>query len=287
MPLSFDPSRIAPYTRADNQPKPTTIRQYGNGQQNLFYVNASHVSDADNPTYAAIAQAMNLKPGRVIIEARPDTPLNGASEVAFANSLAAFHAIPVTRAEPDDADLFADAAASGYAAKDVMALYLLRMVPQDRKMGRRMDEPAFAERAEGYLSGNPAFASILPAQRLTYGEFKEQYAPRLDKDVLEVNANDFAPFATSDATYFQRLSAHVGHVREKHIVASVAAAFEETDNVLVVYGGAHRTMSGPVWEATLGKGVDIKPQTPQQTQSASITPPDVTHALAPCAVRGR
>ena len=262
MQIKPDLSRIVSYTLADDKPKPTTIRCYSNGQKNLFYINASHVRGTDNSTCAKIEEAISyLKPQRVVIEASNNQPINEGSEVAFANTLAAQHHIPVVRAEPSDKDVFDNIGVKGYTAKDVMALYLLRSIPQSRQQGHIMDEPHFAERARQLLSGHPAFAHIPASERLTYEEFKANYAPQLGKNFLEATTNDFAPFEHAGATYFQKLNAAVGWIREAHIDTTIGNTINEVgaDNVLVVYGGAHRTISEPVWEHALGKGIDVSP----------------------------
>jgi hypothetical protein len=262
MQIKPDLSRIVSYTLADNKQKPTTIRCYSNGKKNLFYINASHVRGTDNSTCAKIEEAISyLKPQRVVIEACNNQPINEGSEVAFANTLAAQHHIPVVRAEPSDKVVFDNMGMKGYPAKDVMARYLLRSIPQGRQQGHVMDEPHFAERARHFLAHHPAFEHIPASEKLTYEEFKSQYAPRLDKDFLEAATNDFAPFEHEGATYFQKLNAAVGWIREAHIVTTIGNTINEVgaDNVLVVYGGAHRTISEPVWEHALGKGIDVSP----------------------------
>ncbi|MFM9890523.1 MAG: hypothetical protein ACKVOE_07800 [Rickettsiales bacterium] len=262
MQIKPDLSRIASYTLADDGPKPTTIRCYSNGQQNLFYINASHVRGTDNATCAKIEEAITyLKPQRVVIEACNDQPINEGSEVAYANTLAAQYNIPLVRAEPSDKAVFDNIGVKGYSAKDVMALYLLRSIPQGRQQGYVMDEPHFAERARQFLSGHPAFAHIPASERLSYEEFKAKYVPLLGKNFLETTTNDFAPFEHEGATYFQKLNAAVGWIREAHIDTTIGNTLNEVgaDNVLVVYGGAHRTISEPVWEHALGKGADVSP----------------------------
>lgn len=262
MDIKPDLSQIVPYTLADDGPKPTTIRRYSNGEKNLFYINASHVRGTDNATCAKIEEAITyLKPQRVVIEACDGQPINEGSEVAYANALAAQHHIPVVRAEPSDRAVFDNIDVKGYSTKDVMALYLLRSIPQGRQQGHMMDEQHFAERARQFLAHYPAFEHIPASERLTYEEFKSNYAPRLGKNFLQATANDFAPFEHEGATYFQKLNAAVGWIREVHIDMTIGNALNDTgvENVLVVYGGGHRTISEPVWEHALGKGKDVSP----------------------------
>lgn len=271
MAIAFDTSLIRPYTEADNHPKPTTTRRYSNGTHDLLYINASHVDISDNPTIARVRETIEqFRPQRVVIEARDGVPLLENSEAAYTSALAAQYNIPVVRGEPSDTAIFAAAQHAGYSIKDVMALYLLRMIPQDRNSGYRMDEAAFAERANAYLTTNPAFENIPQADRLTLQEFRAIYAPRLGHaDYLDATTQDFAPYLSADATYFQRLSGTLAMTREQLVDTKIGSAINEegVSRVLVVYGGAHRTMSEPVWEAALGKGVDV------ETSGAAVAPP--------------
>src|SRR5262249_46249213 len=88
---------------------------------------------------------------------------------------------------------------------------------------------------------------------------------------LDADTNDFAPYLTRDATYFQKLHGTLAQARERMVNATVANALNEPDvsTVLVIYGGAHRVMSGPMWEAALGKGVDIDPRVEAAAQAIS------------------
>lgn len=268
--------KIAPYTSADDAPKPTTIRSYSGNGKELLYINASHVPDIDNPTPTQretldrVREAIEEhQPKAVVIEARKGTPLSG--EQAYTAQLAAQNGIPVVRAEPDDKAIFDGMKDSGYSTKDVMALYTLRQLAQDRN-GRngngnpiRMDEESVAQRIKARLADDSEFSSFkgIPAgERLSYEEFKTVYAAKLGgKDFKEATPEDFKPISSPDATYFQRLSAELTPVRERAIDTTIADTLNRqgTDTVLVVYGGAHRTISEPVWEAALGKGKDIPP----------------------------
>ncbi len=258
-----DLSRIAHYTLADDYPKPTTIRKYSNGTKSLYYINASHVRGQDNPTCKKIREAVEyLRPDRIVIEANDPNRLIANSEIAFAHAEAVKHGIPVVCGEPQDSNLITAMQAHGYSTKDMMAFYLLRMMPQDRQDGKLMDEAHVAERAERFLSHNPVFSDIPSGERLTYVEFKRDYASKLEgKSFLNATTTDIAPYTSEHASYFQRLSATLGHMREALVDTNIGNTLSEpgVNNVLVVYGGSHRTISEPVWEATLGKGVDVSP----------------------------
>ncbi len=283
--IKLDLTKITTYTPDDDGARPTTTRCYSNGVKKLLYINASHGADGDNPTFTSIYDAIEqYKPQRIIIEAKAgDSTPQG--EPAFAEGLARRNAIPVIYAEPPDAAIFTALHDKGYAAKDIMALYLLRMVPQDRREGKRMDEPHFAQRADSYLAYHSAFAQVPQDEKLTYAQFKAEYATRLEgKSFLEAEPKDFAPYTVADASYFQKLSAAVAHVREEMVNTTIAHALNEpgVGTALVIYGGAHRTISDPVWKAALGEGVDVDPavrkpipacMTPIEADPFSLSPP--------------
>lgn len=290
-------AKMAPYTSANDAPKPTTIRSYSGNGKELLYINGSHVSDIDNPTPTQketldrVREAIEEhKPKAVVIEAKKGTPLSG--EQAYTAQLAAQNGIPVVRAEPDDKAIFDGMRDSGYSTKDLMALYTLRQVAQDRtrKDGKgqplKMDEESVAQRIRERLADDrelSSFRGIPAGERLTYEEFKAVYAPKLGgKDYKEATPEDFKPISSPDATYFQRLSAELTPVRERAIDKTIADTLngQGTDTVLVVYGGAHRTISEPVWEAALGKGKDISTAKAEpQGQGQNIT--DDHFQLAP------
>ncbi len=296
-----DPKLIHPYTEQDNAASaanPTTIRRYSNGIKSVLYLNASHDADKQGVMHQKIDEAMPMRPTAVVIEAKTGLPTPDG-EAGYVERMAQQQGIPVIRAEPDDAKIIEAMVANGHSSKDVMALYLMRMVPQDRKnieeaannrvieaqqrgeqlpndyvhkaVERGMSEEKFAERAQYFLENNHVFQSIPPSERLSYAEFKEDYAPKLGKPFLSATGNDTAPIKNEQSNFFQNLHADVSIVREGLVNAKIAEALNGADasNVLVVYGGAHRTMSEPVWNAALGKGVNVDAESLQRERPAT------------------
>ena len=67
-----------------------------------------------------------------------------------------------------------------------------------------------------------------------------------------MKSNDLSPLATSNATWFQRLAAMTGEVREHSIDIQIGRLLQQYDRVLVVYGEAHLLKSLLVFEKLMG-----------------------------------
>lgn len=276
--LRADFSLIRDYSREDDPTtRATGVTRFSNGRKTLYYVNAAHELGADTPTVGAVRAAVAAyDPQRIVIEAVPGQPLRDESVGAYAESIARNRGIPVSRGEPpDDALIKAVTARSSYTPKDIMALYLLRTIPQDRQFVQRMlraggveysdymSAAAFRSRAEAYLARHPAFAGIPPPDRLTYEDFLRICAAHLGgKSFLDVTPDDFAPFNAPGDGYFQRMNAAVGRVREEHIVGTIADALNEpgVERVLTVYGGGHLAVSKELLGRMIAPG-EVVPST--------------------------
>jgi len=298
--LVADMSLYHGYSPSDNAAsanRPCVVTHFQRGHKHLLYVNAAHVNGIDNPTMHTIAAAMaHYRPQAVVLESVGGMPMP-QGEATFMAAEANRANIPVIAGEPSDAAIFEALKALGYSAKEVMALYLLRTIPQDRAQGMPMDDAHFAQRATDYLQHHPAFASVPPQERLRYDEFKALAAYVMpQKHFLVTETADFAPYATSDSTYFQRMHAAMAWVRETAIDQTIAAALNQYDRVLTVYGGAHLTQSLSVFEKMLGRAEEIQfaePRTaPVQSNSApsnlimNITI-DVSPLATPAKERGK
>jgi len=239
-----------------------SVTRFSNGQKNLYDINAAHVAGTDNPTCKTIAEAIvRYKPQAMVIESTndkgfsADTPMSTA---VYADSLARAHNIKVIAGEPSDSAVLDAMLDKGYSAKDVMAFYMLRSIPQGKRNGTIVDEESFARVAKNML--DMCFAGY-KGEKITLPEFKAWYeAHKADnKGFLGIEISDIAPDASPDATYFQKLSAQAGIIRDRHIIGTIANALNAYDNVLVVYGGAHLVQSQPVFEQMFGsKGETIQ-----------------------------
>jgi hypothetical protein len=187
----------------------------------------------------------------------------GQDEAEHAAYLAQQHGVPFMGAEPNDADFFKGMLAKGYSERDVMGLYLLRVIPSGEKTTREsapipfQSEEQLEKFANHYFSAHACFDSISPEKRLTYKTFKQWYDEKnqgvIQRPIWQFISEDAAPFDEPNVNYFRRLNHFAGLVREEAINKTVQAALQKHNNVMVVYGGGHLVQSLPVYEKALGK----------------------------------
>jgi len=252
--FSPDFSLIHRYNKDDelaSRSRPTAVTHFARGGKNLYYINASHVTDTNNPTCKTIEETIKrYKPQAIVIESvatkgfSKDTK---TSETTYAYSLAKANNIDLVAGEPPDSVVLDAMMAKGYSAKDVMAFYLLRRLPQDRREGTVFDDDSFAKNAELWL--NRCFPDY-PGEKITVTEFKGWYDKHKvnNKSFLDIEVSDVAPDASPDAAYFQKIASDTVTIRDTHTVGKIADTMKTHDNVLVVYGGAHLTDLRPVLE---------------------------------------
>jgi hypothetical protein len=276
--LYADLSLIRDYTPEDNLlSRPVAVTHFRKDEKNLYYINAHHVSGIDNPTCDVVREAITrYKPRCVVIEARTGGEVSPAAflgdvkrlaesgfrrggEPYYTAHLADENNIPFIGGEPIERDVFLAMEKAGYSAKDMIGSNLLRQIPQLRREGT-LDEAHFSGQATWYLGAIADSAGVSKDARMTFDEFKSWYAEhdKSGKDFLQTTSEDFAPFNSSDASYFQKLSYEVGLVRERHIDTVIANSMNEYGTVLVVYGDAHLMQSHAVFEKMLGPGATIQ-----------------------------
>ena len=283
-----DLSLIRDYTPQDKLVwRPVVVNHFQRGGKSLYYINARHVAEIDNPTCDTVREAIGVyKPQLVIIEGfptecgvSPDFFIDYANreatrnfadgESGYAAFLAHQNRIPFLGGEPLTIQICSVMEKEGYSAKDIMAFYLLRQIPQDRREGKAMDEAHFAERALRYLP--QAFEHIPQQERLTLPEFEAWYAIHGSdgKHFLKTSADDLAPYASPVGNYFQQLNHRLGLVREQHLDTLIAESLANSDRVLVVYGDGHLVQSRAVFEKMLGPGKSIALVKDQVTYAGS------------------
>lgn len=267
-----DLSLIQDYTReAGDASRPVAVTHFENGSKHLYYINASHVTGIKNPTCETVRKAIQTyKPQLVIIEGIPtedgvsppsyvdyvnrkERPQNfPLGEPAYAAFLAIQNQIPFIGGEPSEETIHTFMAAEGYSARDLMAFYALRLIPQYRQLGKTIDE-IFPQ-----IAGDVDFSfnNVTENETLKLDELAAWYNQHRGSsgDLWTINTENFAPYSSSDASYFQSLNHKIGIVREQHIDTLIADSLINNDRVLVVYGDGHLVKSGPVFENMLGPG---------------------------------
>jgi hypothetical protein len=271
-----DLSLIRDYTReAANVWRAVAVTHFQQDNKNLYYINAHHVTNTNNATCETVRKAiLAFEPQLVIIEGLPtqcgispagyldylhaeEVPRNfPAGEISYAAFLASQKGIPFVGGEPSDEDTFANMEAEGYSIQDVMAFYLVRSIPQYRQHGQIINEVTFDAFATEFLRDDGNFGHVAPSQRLTLQEFKAWFEShsRASQTLLTITPEDFAPYASEDADYLQRLNRALTLIRERHLNALIGNALSDHDKVLVVYGDGHLFQSSRVFEQMLGPG---------------------------------
>lgn len=277
-PLVPDLSLINDYSgdlQAKEPYKPPFISHFSKGQKHLYYIAACHEFGADAPTHQTIRHAIdNYKPDLVIIEG---VETNGGispqkivedglkqqqhgqiDERNYAALLATSANIPFLGGEPPDAEVFTHMRQQGYSDKDTMGFYALRMMPFWRKQ-HGMTEATIDEFVGRYLNDSH-FDHIAPQERMTAQEFRQWYDAHKtnNKSLMETETWEFPPLNTPNATYFQRMSHATSIIREKNLDQTIAAALNNHDKVLVVYGSGHLAQSSRVFENMFGNVEHVK-----------------------------
>lgn len=261
--LSPDFSLIHRYNEQDNQiHPPVAVTHFQNANKNLYFINASHESDPNSPTFETVKAAIErYKPRAVVIESTNAQGFNAQdpmTEVKYTDALARQNNAQVIAGEALDSDVMMGMLGQGYSVKDVMGFYILRNVPQNRRQGLPLNDETFGTQMEHMLQRSfPDHKNDL----ITFPEFKQWYARHANngKAWQDTEVNDVAPYHSPQATYFQQLSAASAIVREQALLRNIDSALRAHGDVLVVYGGAHLTECKPVLEQMFGtKGETVQ-----------------------------
>lgn len=274
-----DPSKLREYTAALQAAEPFVppfLARFSKGRKSLSFVAAAHQLGLDSPTFKTVEEAFRLSdPQLVVLEglptrAGPSPASFGAyaekhaadgfareGELVYAAHLCLARGTPFLGGEPGDAAMYEDMRRRGYATKDLMAFELLRSIPVWRQRGT-LEGDDFSRQADAYLR-DPAWFSVPDEERLTFAEFPEWYRAHgdLGKPFLQVEAEDLAPVRSGN--YFEKLSAELGVLRDRGLVAALAEGLDVYDRVLAVYGGAHLATTRGVLETVFGPALHSKP----------------------------
>ena len=280
-PFTADLSLIRDYApelerEAPLKAKPYIAHFHRDGKD-LYYIAAFHHRGPETDTFKAIRAAMaHAKPQVVVMEGLPTSlgfsPVSHQQYIKdhaaknFAEcdepEYLAYQAmqagIPYIGGEPDDAQIVAQMAKKGYSDKDVMAFYLLRMMPHWVE-NHEISPENFDAKAQDYLNTQAYYLDnnipIPVEKRLTVAEFKAWYEAHNDRPgrtYFELNSQNLAPVRSQHASYFERMSADIGEVREQHLDTVIAELSAQHDRVLVAYGQGHLLQSRKVFDKMFG-----------------------------------
>ena len=276
--LNVDLSEICDVTAEHARTyQPVAVTEFQRDEKHLYYINAHHVSGTDNPTCKTVQQSITrFNPDLVIVEGgETGTENNGfvkfvheqaaksgfklGGETAYAAHLAMENNIPFIGGEPSDKTIFSCMKEKGYSAKEVMAFYLLRQIPQWRREGV-LGESTFAERATKHLEHWRRASGTPGAAALSFEEFTRWYDKHntTGKTFLEIDNEDVRPTNAPADNYFRKLHYRLTAIRERHVDTVIGNSFTDHDRVLVVYGDGHFRSSRRVFEKALGPGTTFQ-----------------------------
>lgn len=286
--------RISTLSDAGKYP-PVCVTKFVRGEYQLFYVNARHVTNADNATCQTIQSAYDLyNPKGVVIECggnaagphfkgytsfvldRYKTPSRAKNECDFTILTALQRSLPLANGEPTDDVVFKDLIARGYSSKEYQAYWLLRGLAQSVKRNE-IGHASFDEASEQRLGYLASKHSLPREEQLSVKEYKEWFLHHYPerRDFLDISTNDTAPERPDVGTFSQRLSYDLEKTREPHIIQTITNMLNRHKSVLVVYGGGHRETQMTVFEQMLGQGEThiLAPDEPQpkNTTKAAFT----------------
>lgn len=267
----LDAIRISTLSDASSY-SPVCVTRFACGVHRLFYINARHVTNADNATCRTIDQAFKeFRPKSVVVECgggaagprfsdyaaqvldRVKEPSNATTECDFSILKALRLGLPLTNGEPTDRSIFDALLKQGYSPKEFQAFLHLRWVANTVKR-QKIDTSLFERKSDEILGYVAESLSIPTKERLSYNEYQEWFSRHYPdrKGFLDVSTNDAAPDISSSATFAQKLCYEISRVREPHIVETITQVLNRHETTLVVYGAGHRESHLPVFKKMMG-----------------------------------
>ena len=245
--------------------QPPFIAKYKYRSKELWYIAAKHTSNIKSPTFKTIKESLSkFNPQLVILEGFETEPNEHSpkgyikyaikcSKVKFRNcgepSYSAYLSnqknIPFIGAEPPDKTIYEHLKTKGYRPQDLVGYYLVRQIPQLKRQNK-LNKNNFQKTADKLL--NIFLNDIESSQSFEFSEFKAWYKEKSGNhfDINKIKSNDLAPIVSTEATYFNKTSALIGEVREKHILKKISQGLKSYDRVLIVYGAGHHVQQKKV-----------------------------------------
>jgi len=279
---------------------PIHLQHFHKDAKDLYYIGTHHGTDLENVSHETIAQAINkYKPQCVILEGietnqgvspslgiDPKLPpqvqaaryLQSEENVHTAELLRKRN-VPFVGGEPSVSTIFKSVEQRGYPPKEIMGLYLVRMIPIWRRRGVIKNREQFSEMATNFLM-SPMFSHVPDSEKLTLDEFTAWYDQHKstvgNKDYLQLVASDSNSIHEPDANYFQQMANAMDVARDTNIIGTINNALKQYDKVLVVYGNAHQYTSEPIFEKMFGSKGRIEHLILSESQQAQSVPPIIS-----------
>jgi hypothetical protein len=271
-----DSALLIPWTEEAQRrlPSPPYAARYEHEGKLLTYVASRHEHQSGCATFEVVESVFEaLAPEVVIIEGlgrdRGFSPegysewagkMSGddgawpGGEAAYSASLALARGIPFVGAEPSRLEMRAALAESEFDLQDLIYYVTVRQIPQWKRTGEDEGKTFDGLFAEFIAAHAPAYDAD-PDRFSNLAAFKGWYEEKNGVPFVyqEITTQTCAPIDSEGASYLNRISVHVGVVRDAKITAVIAEMLNRYDRVLVVYGAGHHVQQGRVLEEMLGE----------------------------------
>lgn len=283
--ITLNQQLVTPYSRevSESFPDGPYVAEFAQGRKRLHYVAATHtctakdkngniISHTHNPTMALIdEQLAKSQPDFVIFEmpdrmnaqnpthppeklGDPEYERQLLSEAAYGSYHAQRLGIPYTGAEPAEEVMLDEMQKKGYHKHDIAYFYALRHIPNITQGGKAdVDEATIAAVLNEKLQLWHKELGFDNGEVLDYDGLKQWFSYH-NKDpghrLPKTRSGDFAPL--HHGSFFQRMSADTGDIREQNLNRKIEEALNKYDKVMVIYGGGHLAQSYDVYADVLG-----------------------------------
>jgi hypothetical protein len=273
---------------ADSPPSTTNapfIETYRQNGKELIYAAVVHHSSLKypdamtDPTFKTIAQIFaQTPPDAVIVEgvdppdlssflefakrcaaANYDLPGRLCNEPAFAADAAARIGAVVYAGEPSGPSVLAYFEKQGYVARDILAFYIMRMIPVQNNHVPLTPAtfPAFEQRV-----AKDAQRKLGISVPFSPDDFSAWYAKNMPvpTNYLAITTNDTGPASHGRTPTLLNTLARIDLVmRDGNIVAAIQQAIAKHNRVLVVYGASHLVFEWDQLQQIMGTPAWSKP----------------------------
>lgn len=253
--------------------KPPYYAHYKKNNKELIFIAAKHRVDPKSKTFLLIKDAFQkYRPDILIFEGFPTTEnpspkkyFNYAtkcwkqekhqkcSEPSYGVFLAIKKETPFLGGEPPNLNILKFIESQNYNAKDLLAFYAIRMIPQWKKRGQIHKN--FSKTMEKLIQRTAKYKLEKPTLTLSYSDLTSWYQKKMGQvlNKKNISSQDFAPLNTPQATYLQKFSYSISKARDRHLVQLIAKTMNQYQRTLVIYGSGHLLKQRKVLEKMLGK----------------------------------
>ncbi|MGJ4932412.1 hypothetical protein ACQR1I_22235 [Bradyrhizobium sp. HKCCYLS2038] len=261
------------------------IETYKRSGKELIYLAVVHHSSLkypnamSDPTFKTIAQIFaQTPPDAVVVEGVEPQDLSSflqfarscaaanfnlsekiCNEPPFAADLATSIGAVVYGGEPQGVSVLAHFEKHGYTAQDVLAYYVMRMVPVQNKHAPLTPETfaAFEQKVTRDARRKLGISEPFSPEDFLAWFVKNKPGP---ENYLTITANDTGPGAPGQKpTLLNTLTRINLALRDESVVKTIQQALEKHNRVLVVYGSAHLVLEWDQLEQLMGTPTWSKP----------------------------